>query len=90
MSPARPRPLRKGDAASVPLANMELSLKKRDARATSFTTDADGRFRVSLPAGDYIVLREDPGAGPGHWRFEVSVTEGEMTKVNWTGDSGMH
>jgi hypothetical protein len=54
-----------------------------------FTTDGQGRFRVSLPPGHYTVLREDPGAAIGHWQFEVDVIAGEVTKVSWTGDSGM-
>ena len=89
VSPARPGPLRIGDPSSAPVAKIEFVVKKGDTRVTSFTTDAEGRFRIALPPGKYIVLREDPGAVVGSWRFEVEVTAGEVTKVNWTGDSGM-
>jgi protocatechuate 3,4-dioxygenase beta subunit len=64
-------------------------VKKEDAPVASFTTDAEGRFRVSLPPGHYTVMREDSGARIGHWRFEVEVVVGSVAKVNWTGDSGM-
>jgi hypothetical protein len=53
------------------------------------TTDAEGRFRVLLPPGHYTVLRDDPGARIGRWRFEVDVKPGEMTSVRWTADTGM-
>jgi hypothetical protein len=89
VSPSRPGPLRKGESSSAPAGNLEFVVRNKDARVGSFTTDAEGRFRVSLPEGHYIVLREDPGAGPGHWRFEVDVAKGQFTKVSWTGDSGM-
>ena len=36
-----------------------------------------------------MAMAEDPGAAIGHWRFEVDVVANEMTKVHWTGDSGM-
>jgi predicted ATP-dependent Lon-type protease len=63
-------------------------VKKENETVTSFTTDAQGGFRISLPPGHYIVVREDAGR-IGHWRFEVDVVAGEMKKVQWTADSGM-
>jgi hypothetical protein len=89
VSPSRPGPLRNDEASSARAGNLEFIVKNKDKRVASFTTDAQGHFRVSLPEGHYTVLREDPGAGPGHWRFEVDVAKGQITKVNWTGDSGM-
>ena len=89
VSPSRPGPLRKDDPGPVPVANMEFVVKKGVDRVAKFTTDEQGRFRVSLPPGHYVVLREDPGAAIGHWQFEVDVIAGEVTKVNWTGDSGL-
>jgi hypothetical protein len=89
VSPSRPGPTRKDGPTSAPAGNLEFAVKKADAKVTAFTTDAEGRFRVSLPPGHYTVLREDPGAKVGHWRFETDVKPGEVTKVQWTGDSGM-
>src|SRR3954469_22862481 len=89
VSPNRPGPIHKDRPSTGPAANVEFVVKKGDARVTSFTADAEGRFRVLLPPGHYTVLREDPGARIGHWRFEAEVKPGEVTKVQWVGDSGM-
>ena len=55
----------------------------------SFTTDAEGHFQVPLPPGHYVISRKDAGAAIGEWRFEADVGIGKVTKVRWTGDSGM-
>lgn len=89
VSPSRPGPLRRDSPSVAPVANIEFVVKKGDARVASFTTNAEGYFRIPLPPGHYIVLREDPGAAIGHWQFEIDVLPGEVAKVKWTGDSGM-
>jgi hypothetical protein len=89
VSPSRPGPIHKDGPSAAPAGNLEFVVKKEEARVASFTTDAEGRFHVSLPPGHYTVLREDPGARIGHWRFEVEVVSGSIAKVNWTGNSGM-
>jgi len=89
VSPNRPGPIHKDTPNAAPAANLEFVVKKADTRVASFSTDAEGRFRVSLPPGAYTVLREDAGARIGHWHFEVDVKPGEVSKVRWTGDSGM-
>jgi hypothetical protein len=89
VSPSRPGPTRKDGPSSAPAGNLEFAVKRADVKVAAFTTDAEGRFRVSLPPGHYTVLREDAGAKIGHWRFETDVKQGEVTKVQWTGDSGM-
>jgi hypothetical protein len=89
VSPSRPGPTRKDGPSSAPAGNLEFAVKRADVKVAAFTTDVEGRFRVSLPPGHYTVLREDPGAKIGHWRFETDVKPGEVTKVQWTGDSGM-
>ncbi len=68
---------------------MQFVVKNGDATVTTFTTDGEGDFRVSLPPGHYFVLREDAGAAIGNWEFEADVIAGQMTKVTWTGNSGM-
>ncbi|MEY2584721.1 MAG: hypothetical protein QOD80_747 [Verrucomicrobiota bacterium] len=89
VSPSRPGPTRKDGPSSAPAGNLEFAVKRADVKVAAFTTDAEGRFHISLPPGHYTVLREDPGAKIGHWRFETDVKPGEVTKVQWTGDSGM-
>jgi hypothetical protein len=89
VSPARPGPTREGEPDKMPVANTAFVVKQGDEKVTSFTTDAAGHFRVTLPPGHYVVTREEPGAAIGHWHFEVDVASGKMASVNWTGDSGM-
>jgi hypothetical protein len=90
VSPSRPGPIRKDDGPSVaPVPNTQFVVKAGDATVATFTTDGEGRFQVALPPGHYVILREDAGARIGRWRFEADVVAGEMTKVNWTADSGM-
>ena len=90
VSPSRPGPIRKDDGPSVaPVRNGKFVVKAGDTTVTTFTTDRDGRFQVALPAGHYVIVREGAVAGIGRWRFEADVAAGQMTKVNWTADSGM-
>jgi len=89
VSPNRPGPQRIDGPAIGPAPNILFVVKRGETKVASFTTDAEGRFRIRLAPGHYSVSREDPGAAIGHWRFEVDVVAGQVTKVNWTGDSGM-
>ena len=90
VSPIRPGPIRKDEGPSVaPVGNAQFVVKAGDATVKTFTTDGEGRFQVPLPPGHYVVLGEGAGAGIGRWRFEADVVAGQMTKVNWTADSGM-
>src|SRR5437588_4710981 len=89
VSPSRPGPLKIDGPSTVPATNLIFVVKKEETKVISFTTDEEGRFRVRLAPGHYTVSREDPSAAIGHWRFEVDVVANEMTKVHWTGDSGM-
>jgi hypothetical protein len=90
ISPARPGPTREGVSNAAPLANIEFIVQKGDATVASFTTDAKGAFRISVPPGHYTISRKAPVGRIGHFGpFEVDVVEGQTTKVNWTCDSGM-
>jgi len=89
VSPNRPGPISKDGPSRGPASNVLFVVKAGDATVKSFTTDGEGRFQVALPPGHYVILREDPGARIGRWRFEADVAAAQMTKVNWTADSGM-
>ena len=90
VSPTRPGPIRKDEERSVaPVRNAQFAIKVGDATVKTFTTDGEGRFQVALPPGHYVIVREGAGPGIGRWRFEADVIAGQMTKVNWTADSGM-
>ena len=89
VSPSRPGPITRDDPAVAPVSNAQFVVKSGDATVKTFTTDSEGRFRVALPPGRYVVA--PPGAAPpiGRWRFEADVVAGQMTRVNWEADSGM-
>jgi hypothetical protein len=89
VSPSRPGPITKDGPGVAPVPNEQFVVRAGDATVKTFTTDSEGRFQVALPPGHYVILREGAGARIGRWRFEADVVAGEMTKVNWTADSGM-
>jgi len=90
VSPVRPGPIRKDDGPSVaPVRNTRFVVKASDATVKTFTTDGEGRFQVALPPGQYFIMREGAAPPIGNWRFEADVVAGQITKVNWTADSGM-
>ena len=76
------------EPSTAPARNLTFVAMKEGAKVGSFTTDAEGRFRVALPPGHYVV-EKDPATKIGRWRFEAEVKPGEMTAVQWVGDSGM-
>src|SRR5437870_8378463 len=90
VSPSRPGPIRKDDGPSVaPVRDAQFVVKAGDATVKTFTTDGEGGFQVALPPGHYVIMREGAAPRIGRWRFEADVVAGQMTKVNWTADSGM-
>lgn len=89
VSPIRPGPITKDGPRVAPVRNAQFVVKAGDATVKTFTTDGEGRFQVALPPGHYVIMREGAPPRIGRWRFEADVAAGQMTKVNWTADSGM-
>jgi hypothetical protein len=90
VSPTRPGPIKKGsEVPRAPLPSAVFSVTNEKGTVTSFTTDSDGRFRLSLSPGHYVVSlaenRFPRPCGP----FEIDVQPGKMTNVEWHCDSGM-
>ena len=91
VSPIRPGPTRKESESPnvAPLPSAVFSVANEKGTVTSFTTDGEGRFRVSLSPGHYVVSlaenRFPRPCGP----FEIDIESGKMTKVEWHCDSGM-
>ena len=90
LSPAQGGPVRQGSSDSKPLAKMAFEVKQGDRVMTSFQTDDQGRFRVSLQPGHYTISRKDWKAAIGSYGpFEIDVRQGKMTKVSWDCDTGL-
>jgi hypothetical protein len=89
LNPARPGPVR-ADSPVSPLANTAFAVETQKGEIASFTTDNEGRFRLSLAPGHYKVSRKGRTTSIGRFGpFEVDVVAGQMTKVQWQCDSGM-
>ena len=89
-SPVQGGPTRQGVSDSRPLARTAFVVRQGDRTVTSFETDEQGRFRISLGAGHYSIAKKDWGGGLGHFGpFEVDVTQGQMKSVQWTCDTGI-
>ena len=90
ISPANPGPIRADAPDSVPLANATFAVEKNNGEVTSFTTDDQGRFRVSLPPGHYKISLKGRKTTIGRFGpFEADVAPGKMTNVQWECDSGI-
>ena len=89
--PTQGGPIRADTPSSKPLANVTFVVEnEKGAEVASFTTDDQGRFRVSLTPGHYTVSREGKKHGIGHYGpFDVVVLAGRMTKVEWECDTGI-
>jgi hypothetical protein len=91
VAPIRPGPIKAGDERpqSAPLPNAVFNVTNEKGMVNSFTTDSQGRFRISLTPGHYAVSlaehRFPHPCGP----FDVDVITGKMTRVEWQCDTGM-
>ena len=83
-------PVRQGVPDSKPLANTTFVVKKGDLTVTSFTTDDQGRFRITLPSGHYSISKKDWKSRVGFYGpFEVDIAPDQVKKVQWNCDTGM-
>jgi hypothetical protein len=90
IGPVHGGPSRIGVPDSRPLANATFTAQDQKGTATSFTTDDQGRFRVSLEPGHFTVSLEGKKGRIGRYGpFEVDVVAGQMTTVEWRCDTGM-
>lgn len=93
ISPAHPGPIRQGESGSAPYATTLVVLNTGDGREVSrVQTGSDGRFRVSLPPGEYTVgpPRDQQPRRFGRGEEQtVKVLPGKFTHVTISFDSGM-
>ena len=89
IGPANPGPPRDAPA-STPLANATFAVEKNNGEVSSFITDEQGRFRVSLPPGHYKISLKGRKSSIGRFGpFEADVAAGKITNVQWECDSGI-
>jgi Prealbumin-like fold domain len=90
ISPIHGGPVRPGIPTSKPLANTTFVVANASDTVAEFTTDEQGHFKVALAPGHYTVVRKGPQSKIGRYGpFDVDVTAGQVTKVEWNCDSGM-
>jgi hypothetical protein len=90
VGPMLPGPPSDAIPTSNPLANAAFVVENKKGVVTSFTTDEQGHFRISLDAGHYTVSMKDKKDGIGRYGpFDVDVVAGKMTKVEWQCDTGL-
>ena len=90
IGPTYPGPVRPGIASTSPLANAAFVVSNETGAVSEFTTDDQGRFKVSVASGHYTVTRKEQRKGIGRYGpFDVDVAAGQMTKVEWHCDTGM-
>ena len=89
IGPVKGGPQRQGETNSRPLADTEFVVEYNSNVVASFKTNAEGRFRISLPAGHYRVSRKGAAAGIGSCSFEVELTAGQIKQLQWECDTGI-
>jgi hypothetical protein len=64
-------------------------LDRAGSQVATVESDAEGRFRLLLPPGSYVLQPDSPGAYPRAAQQSVVVRSNQMTQVEIVYDSGM-
>jgi hypothetical protein len=89
LGPTHGGPSRPGIPDSKLFASATFVVENEKGVVTSFATDDQGRFRISLAPGHYTVSLKDKNPKIGRYGpFDVDVVAGQMTKVGWYCDTG--
>jgi hypothetical protein len=91
ISPAHPGPQRIGESGRAPMAGAAVQVRDNDQRVVArVVTDTDGRFSLTLPAGEYV-FNVDTGEAmlPRCEEARASVRDGQIAEVQLDCDSGM-
>src|SRR5215467_10704474 len=85
VTPSRPGPVKKGSEfpKTAPLPHATFAVTSDSGAVTRFTTDAMGRFKISLKPGHYAVSLADTRFPKPCGPFEINVETGKVTDVEW-------
>lgn len=89
MSPIRPGPTRPGVPDTAPLANATFDVVNDGGLVASFTTDAEGKFRVAVAPGHYSVKQRTTKKIGGCRMLTADVPASGFVTVAWVCDTGM-
>jgi hypothetical protein len=90
IGPTHGGPIRAGESASAPLANVAFVVAGGAGEVAAFTTDGSGHFRIPLAPGRYSIKAKKPKVRfPRCGPFEVEVTAAGFNQVTWECDTGM-
>ncbi len=88
LSPTPPRMSTETVPSPEPLLNAPFNVVKENAVVASFTTDEQGRFRVSVAPGHYTVSQPEKSEIRRCGPWQADVVAGQMTKVEWYCEMG--
>src|SRR5882724_1012078 len=88
ISPTPLRMSREAVPCPQPFLNAPFNVLKEKAVVASFTTDEQGRFRVSVAPGHYTVSQPEKSEIRQCGPWEADVVAGQMTKVEWYCEMG--
>ena len=79
------------DCADKPYQAKLSVLSASGQKVTEFTTDADGKFRINLNPGDYVLHPESPNGAalPVGQEQSFTVIAGQFTQLSVSYDSGI-
>ena len=88
--PVKPGPSRLGQSDEAPLQATFL-VHSAGRKVAHFKSDAKGKFEISLPAGDYVIVpdKSTPMPGPQHQQKSVTVPVDGYAIVTLIFDTGM-
>lgn len=82
--------MKQGVPDARPLAQTTFDVKQDNLTVASFTTDEQGRFKISLPPGHYRVSKKDWKSKVGFFGpFAVKIAAGQVKQVQWNCETGM-
>lgn len=89
--PACPGPIRPGQVCEVPLEATFRVVNQQGKVIKTFSTDAEGRFRVALRPGAYTLVPDDhtPILRPAAQQHPVVVTQHAFTHLRLVFDTGL-